>query len=322
MAEDILLAEKNPVRWTVRGKTPIFIPVDQIEEEGGNRIVERTRFDRPGAKLDDTGRKARRWTISTTISNPMKESGIPYVDPYPGLVDEIIVSFDVHETGDLYLPTVGINVRARAESYRRREESTTRNAAGLVLVFAEDNEDGVEAASFAKPAARSTAEYFSKAAQIEALYSGAYNEEVAELSEKGKKLEEEAKKPGYNLDKIEQVASEIIGYTSYIEDVFSGNISAALRGAEFELAARFSTPESDLAIRSLRDVSDLAHRAVEEAASAKPKIVPRRYTNDTSLIQVSNETGITVEELIIINPKLGNPFYIPAGRTVYVYETY
>ncbi|HVY48089.1 MAG TPA: DNA circularization N-terminal domain-containing protein [Minicystis sp.] len=61
----------NPLGQVTGFSVPL--PVSRIEEESGNRLVERDRPNRDGAKIDDTGAKARRWVLTLDYLNGSTE---------------------------------------------------------------------------------------------------------------------------------------------------------------------------------------------------------------------------------------------------------
>ena len=67
----------------------IALPVSRIEEEGGNRLVERERPNRDGAKIDDTGSKAKRWVLTLDYLNGSTEPDFPE-DAYPDVVNQLM----------------------------------------------------------------------------------------------------------------------------------------------------------------------------------------------------------------------------------------
>jgi len=94
--------------WTVNNRTLAF-PAKVINDNGGNRIVQRERPFRDGAKLDDTGSRATVWAFEVLFENSIEESGLEInaMPLYPDVINAIIESFKTHETGDLVVPTVG-----------------------------------------------------------------------------------------------------------------------------------------------------------------------------------------------------------------------
>ena len=141
--------------WSVGTQVALVFPVTEITEEGGNRIVLRERPYRDGAKVDDIGSKAKSWSLKAIFENTINEGLIQNGQPlYPGVLNELIRSFDQHETGDLIVPTVG-KVRARAQSYVRTERNDERDYATVEFKFVQDNEDAIDATSFTLPTVKS-----------------------------------------------------------------------------------------------------------------------------------------------------------------------
>lgn len=306
-----VLAKRLPASWFVIGKKPIPFPIEDLEETGGNRIVGHARDGRDGEKQDDTGAEPRVWTIKTTIFADMREEGIYYDQPYPGIVDELIASFSVHETGNLFLPTINKTVRVRAHKYQRREVAGEPDSAGLLLVFVEDNEDGVTEASFAEPTARSIADRMADVASFEAIMVGAYSEDIENLPALGEALTSTAI-ANTSID-IELAAEELLDATRRIEQTFGHGRASA--GDVGDLLADTS---GVVAIRAIRDLRDVAARATGDGRSRR--LVPYRIKTATSIIGIALELGLEVSDLLKENPSLSNPFSLEAGTTIKVYE--
>jgi len=147
------VSEQYPIaKFEVQGRAETFV-VTSIEEAGGNRIVRHERPFRDGSKLDDTGSDPITWTIESVFNNTIQEDGLGPDPLYPTVLNRIIRLFNVHETGNLTVPTRG-TIRARAHTYRRREGSDPVDEASVTFVFIEDNEDAVERGALKEPTAR------------------------------------------------------------------------------------------------------------------------------------------------------------------------
>jgi hypothetical protein len=87
--------------WTAENAATIAFPVEDIGESGGNRIIERERPYRDGAKLDDTGRKATQFTMVCKFENTITEPGLEInglKNLYPDVLNDLIASFGIHKT--------------------------------------------------------------------------------------------------------------------------------------------------------------------------------------------------------------------------------
>ncbi|HZL96151.1 MAG TPA: DNA circularization N-terminal domain-containing protein, partial [Vicinamibacterales bacterium] len=103
---DEIFPRYPPASWQVPGRALITFLVEDIQEDGGNRLVAHERPYRDGAKHDDTGSRAKRWAITSPSYNDHTEEGVEQ-NQYPAVLNALIDSFDVHETGTLTLPTRG-----------------------------------------------------------------------------------------------------------------------------------------------------------------------------------------------------------------------
>ena len=293
--------------WEVgssRGK--IVFPVCDIQESGGNRIVERERPYRDGAKLDDIGRKAIRWTVVAKFENSIQEEGLSTTPLYPTVLNNLLSTFDVHATGDLTLPTRG-KVRARAESYQRKETTGDRDYATVTLVFCEDNEDSVDAQTFESPSVNASARRITEQAEFDAESGGFGGTSMADLREFGSQLEGLANAPGETLNDLDTQASIVVGTVNRTTRSFS------------RADDQFSDPENSRTQRKLEQTKDLAGRSRRSPRAGRPRIVSFKLLNGTSLFNIAAQLRQPAKDIIDINPTL-NPLFVPAGTVVRVFE--
>jgi prophage DNA circulation protein len=197
--------------WKVGTSVIMAFPVQNITETGGNRLVERERPYRDGAKLDDTGSKPKRWSMEILFENTIDEPGLEIneFDLYPDILDSLIDSFDNHETGDLVVPTRG-TVRARIESYTRTEKIDPRDAALLNITFVQDNEDNVDAASFAIISANSNAKRLGEETTFDAQTDEMWDDGLVSVREFTDQLENATNQPGDVADDVDNSASRVV----------------------------------------------------------------------------------------------------------------
>lgn len=191
--------------WAVAGRK-MAIPLEAIRERGGNRLVVLERPYREGAKLDDTGAVAKVYELTVAIFNGNTEEGVGE-SIYPDLANEIVASFDQHETGTLTLPTVGPK-RCRAQSYERGEKPDERDTAYLQLVFMEDNEDSITSSSFLAPSARSVSRTLSEQTTFSLSAAGAFGADTASLTDFAASLETLMNAPGEFVGDIETTGKQ------------------------------------------------------------------------------------------------------------------
>lgn len=296
--------------WKVGTSKELAFPVTSIKESGGNRIVERERPYRDGAKLDDTGSKAKRWTMDAIFENTIDEPGLEVNDDvslYPDILDEIISSFDSHETGDLVIPTRG-SVRARAESYSRTENTTDRDAALLQLNFVQDNEDNVDAASFTLMSANATAERLGEVTTFDSQFDEMWDQNLRNIERSSQKLESVSNKPGEVSNDVDDAANVVTSAAYTVARSFT-NPGKVGRN-------QLLNPETSKTQRKLVLNQDVAYRAKYEARRGRPQMISIVSSDDQTLFSIAIFFNQSVTDLISINPKIGNPNYIPKGTVV------
>lgn len=296
--------------WTVRGDTIYFAVVD-LDEAGGNRIVRRARPYRDGAKLDDTGSKEKEWDVTAvfelSIDEPdIEKGGRPL---YPIALNALIDSFDLHDTGTLILPTRGA-VRARAETYRRKEQAADRDTATVTLHFVQDNEDSIGAAAFSAPPIRSTGRQIVDETTFSSESRGGFAQSLADLEAAAGALEDAIAAPGEAVQDVDQKAARVIRLASNVEGQFS-------RTAELGRDL-LTDPDAWATCRQLHALRDRTARAFAEK-SALGRISSVVFTTPRSLFGIAAELAQDPAALLDLNTQLEDALAIPAGTIVRVF---
>ncbi len=303
-----------PGKWTVAGVTHAF-PVVSIQEDGGNRIIERKRPYRDGAKLDDTGSEPKKWVLEVLFNNTITEEGVDSLNSrdalYPTVLNKMIASFDTHETGDLVVPTVGKR-RARAQSYSRRETTGEQEASLVSFTFIEDNEDNVSAASIQAPSANANASRLADVTTFDAQSAGAWDDNHITLGQLSTQLESLANGPGDVIADLETQSRVIRGTARAARRVFEAPSKAGRR--------LYNDPDNSRGPRKLHQQEDLAARAAHESRRGRPQLITIVFREDTSIFQVSSQFGQSVDDLMEVNPGI-DPFFIPSNTPVRVFAT-
>lgn len=304
--------EQYPVgTWKVGSLPALKFPVCSISESGGNRIVERERPYRDGSKLDDTGSKAKRWALKVQFENSIQEEGLDETKPlYPDILNEMIASFDIHETGDLTVPTRG-KVRARAESYSRDEVESDRDGAVVTFNFVEDNEDNVGAQQFEQLNINASARRLTEQTVFSATSEGMWSTSLADINEFASELEAFANFPGDVVADVDSQASIVVGACNRVGRAFSREDKAN--------RDLLNDPELSQTQRKLEETKDMAGRARGESYRGRPRPVPFYVAGNTDLFTIAAKLGQLPEDLISINPNV-DPLFVPARSVVQVLE--
>ena len=319
---DTIYEQYPTARWEVKGKNLTF-PVDDIEEGRSNRLAKHRRLYRDGARLDDTYAEARTWKITSVFFND--KSGIgqePGIEEgqYPDNVNQLCDSFDIHETGDLTLPTRGSR-RCRAESYTRFETKTERDACKCTFVWVEDNEDDASAAQFVAPSAKSVLSAIAVETFDACTDIGAISPDLSSLSELANDLIALAEAPGNYVSDLEAQAKAMTSQLAAIEEAFTVAADEAVTEAESLL----TDPESSLAGRRIRELSDtVATLHLEVAAQGgisgdQQQVLSRTYQRWLSIYDVATIEGQEAEPLMSLNSSIPDMLSIPPGTVVLIY---
>lgn len=301
--------------WKVGQRAGVLkFPVVSIQESGGNRIVERNRPYRNGAKLDDVGSNATKWTIEAVFENSLMdgEEGLDQNQAlYPNVLNAVLESFRIHGTGDLVIPTRG-KVRARAESYTRVENEASRDYAKLSLCFVEDNEDNVDAQKFSQRTANGSARRLTETTEFDAQSEGKWNTSLADLREFGSELEAFATFPSTTRNDLDNQAA-IVGET--VNSIFRTSEQAE-RDNGFDALL---DPETSRSQRKLEETRDLAGRSRLNPRNGRNRLVPFLVERSTDLFTLAAQLGQSVTDLLDVNPAL-DATYVVSGTVVRIFE--
>jgi prophage DNA circulation protein len=308
------ITEKQSVAsWSVPGFNVRF-PIAHITETGGNRLVERERPYRNGAKLDDTGSRARRWRITVLFENTIEETDLSNggLLLYPDVLRLMLQSFSVHETGELVIPAEG-KVKARAADWERTEAPEERDAARVVFTFIEDNQDAVGVAAFAAPSATANARKLAESTTFDQESLGNGHLTIAQMQEAVSSLEGLANAPDDYRQELEWTAKRIGDLAKQTVGIFS---KAGQRGRDTLLGPRGSRAESKMA-RS----QDMAARATAQPLQSRPAVGRYITKIDISIFDLAAFVDQPADMLIAINPQIEDLFFIPAGSEVRVFTS-
>jgi len=299
-----------PAKWTVSGDEIYFIATS-VSEDGGNRIVERERPYRDGAKLDDTGSRPRRWTVSTLWENTLTEDNFPpAIVLYPDQLNLMCASADQHETGDLQLPTRG-KIRCRLQSYSRVEDDLVKGCAKVQFVFIQDNEDAIGTSLLSAPSARASIRQVVDGCVNSFEMAGSFSQFIESLESASQDLQEAIAAPGEALDDVDTKASRVIRACENIE-------RQAVVSAGFA-TDHLSDPESYAAWRQLRSTNDVASRAMNEKHSGIGKIASIVTTATVSIFDIAVKYGQDPARLMDLNSAIEDFLVIPTMTLVRIF---
>lgn len=300
--------------WSLgSGRRTFYFPIEDILEDGANRIVRRRRPYRNGAKLDDTGSNEKVWTIQVCFDNSIDEPGMLNQGQalYPSVLNDLIDSFDVHDTGDLVLPTRG-PVRVRAETYKRHENFGERDSAMVTFTFVQDNEDAVDATSFRNPTVRATIRQNVDETTFGMEGLGGFSQMLADLEDAATNLQDAIAAPGEAIQDVDQKAARVARIATNVENQFL--VSAQL-GRDL-----LTDPDAWATLRQLRILRDKTSRAVTEKSSPIAPVVTAIFSTARSIYDIAAQLGQDPTDLSAINSKIDDLLFIPAGTVVNIFQ--
>jgi len=299
--------------WRVGDGEPLFFPVVDISESGGKRIVQHQRPHRQGAKLEDTGSKPRSWTVTAIFNNSIQEAVQNGVPLYPQRLRQILKSFDTAETGTLVLPTVG-KVRARPETYERKESPEQQDTASLTLTFIEDNEESLDRAALNPPSVVATLLKIAQQTTF-TLQRNGISDTGLSLTEFAAEIEGLLLAPGRS---VADLGAVVRSHRRAIQRMIDAATTAANAGGGL-----FSEPRGSEMQRQLRILLDREAAAENERTSSRPRTVAFVIDVEvTSIIEVAARVDQDAEELMDLNAaRVADPLYLTRGEVIRIFES-
>lgn len=300
------------------GETVVFLCCD-VREGRGKRGVEHERPYRDGAKLDNTGWRARRWTCKAIWNNTLQEKGLPDdVILYPTQLNKLIRAFDANETGDVVLPTVGKR-RVQALQYDRVESSEHPDEAETTLVFVEDSEDGVTEEAFQEPSVKASAYRLAQQTQFSAQSVGAWDENLSNLSDFAEELTALMNSP---FTTLEDIQSQQRRDRRAIQRIHKAHTEPRVPPAPVPPPASmpFSDPAGATVARQLVELEDLIARAELERLSSRPSTRTYTVQEDTDLFSIAASLKQDPMQLLDLNAaRVEDPLDLRQGDSIRVY---
>ena len=310
-SQESVLSRSPCASWKVGKAERVLFPVIAITQTGGNRIVLQERPFRDGAKLDDTGSKARTWKVEAVFSNDVDEPGTAANSGplYPEMLRAMLRSFDEHETGDLVLPTVG-SVRARAETYDWKEDIESTDSATLDFVFVADNEDALDQAILNPPSVVATLRKLAEQTTFTLQREGVWTEDVKSLTRLSLEIEHLLLAPGRSSADLQAAVASHRRALARVIDAVNEDV-------------HLITPRRNSASeRRLRTMMDREAAAADERTASRPRTTAFVIDVErTSIYEVAARLNQDAQELLELNAaRVDDPFLLTRGEVIRVYE--
>jgi len=295
----------------------VTFAVETIRERHVNRLAPHKRYNRPGARIDNTGSDPKFYELALFFFNDTKqEAGIDGATQYPDNLNSFCGSFDSQETGTLTLVTRG-PIRCKAESYERTETKDLRDCAAVTAVFLADNEDDSSVADFHAPSAKSIAESLAYAAIAACEDAGVTSANLIGIGELTAQLVGYANFPGNFVGEYEQLGNQIVSSIAKVEEEFAKSAADATNDGETLL----TQPEKSRGLRALRRLADVIPRIGAEQTEDADRIISVTYDDAVTIFDVAVRVSQDAGELLALNRQLPDPLLIPPRTPVFVRDT-
>lgn len=304
------IQSRYPVASFEVGGNRVAWPLATDQMAGGNRIVEHERPYREGAKLDNTGTKARRWVLQTLYNNTIDEPGVAEINGgaalYPDVLQRTIWLLTQRETGALIVPIDG-KVRARPIEWQRVHVIEEVDAAVLTITFVEDNEDRIDAASFSRPSVSGSLTKLAAGLQLFAESDGVWSADLLSIQELCAELEGLMRSPEEYADAIDAQVGSIRRSLSRLKRATED------RTRSLSVKSVFLAPP----LRVLREISRVGDVVGFANEQKKKKDKPKAWVEvleETTIWKLAAKLGQPADELLKINgERIEDPFLILPG---------
>jgi hypothetical protein len=205
-------------------------------------------------------------------------------------------------------------VRARAETYTRKEGADQVDTATLTVTFVQDNEEALDRAALNPPSVTATALRLSEQTTFTAQSLGVWSPDLATLRERCNELETAMKAPGRASADVATVAR-----------ANRRAIESVLATAQTELGRLgiFGEPRSSGLHNQLATLSDRIARSEDERTSSRPPTRP--YVVDvehTSILEIAVRERQDAAELLDLNAaRVADPFDLSRGDVIKIFVT-
>jgi len=310
--EDSIFAKLPVASWTVGGTTYTF-SVKRIEAAGGNRLVPHRRLYRDGARFDDTGGDAtvHDWTI--VFWNGNTEEGVT-MDGYPDEANKFQAGLNVHEVGDLVVPTIGKR-RCRSGRWRRVEDrAEALDYCVFQVQWSEDNEDDAKQAEFTAPSASSvTAEQAEELSDTVDTSGPSLGDTLSDIRQAGDDIESLVSAPG---EFASDASGAVESIANSIDQVNETTSNAAANYSE-EIAKLFTDPASTRPALAMAKLEDTVRSTITNRLPPPfTRIVQRKFLGPVSIFDVAAEVSQDALVLASINSGIPDLRSIPAGTPI------
>lgn len=318
----------GPTSYRADGEAELLLPLREVGEDGGLRVVERVRPWQPGAKLDETGAMPDTFTLGFVFNQDISEPEVETqgIQVWPDLLEALVRQFKTGKTATLNLPWKR-GLRVKPLTWQRRAmPDDNRGGETLSVSLKQDNEDALDREAFEAVAVKSNV----KRAAEEAVFSleadgmsAAAADSLRSVSAFGGIGD-----PGANIVELASGLAEILNQPSEFAQAIATQAQRLRRAGKLLMDAfssgeegrdQMNGPEGASARAKLLDLLELAANAEAEARATLPKT--RSYTAQrrTTIWLIATELGQNARELMAINSAIEDFSFIEPGTSVLVF---
>ncbi len=211
------------------------------------------------------------------------------------------------------MPTIG-DVRARAETYVRIEDSAERQEAKLQLTFVEDNEESASTVPLQTASVRSSVEGLADQTTFSAQSVAALEPDLVQAKKKSITIAQLLTAPGRALSDLQSIVTDARRSLLRIQSTQESFAHA--------VGASHDEPRGSEFWRNLIRLQDLEAKSTDEKFASRPRI--RAFVIDverTSIFEVAARLKQDASELLDLNSeRVSDPFDLERGDVIRVFE--
>jgi hypothetical protein len=318
----------GPTSYRADGETELVLPLREVGEDGGLRVVERVRPWQPGAKLDETGAMPDTFSLGFVFNQDVTEPEVETqgIQVWPDLLEALVLQFKTGKTATLNLPWKR-GLRVKPLTWQRRAMSDdNRGGETLSVSLKQDNEDALDREAFEAVAVKANVQRAAEEAVFSLEQDGmsaAAADSLRSASDLGGFGD-----PGANIVELAAGLAKLLNQPAEFAQAVAAQAQRLRRASKILLDAfssgedgrdQMNGPDGAAARAKLLDLLELAANAEAEARATLPKT--RGYTapRRTTIWLIATELGQNARELMAINSQVEDFSFIEQGDSVIVF---
>lgn len=312
MAEGDVWADLPPSGYKADGETELFIPWQEVGEDGSLRVVDRVRPWQPGAKLDETGAGPDVFTLTAVFNDDVKEGDPQFANQvmWPDTLEALVRQFKTGKTATLNLPWKR-GLRVKPLTWQRKASAgDNRGGESLTVSFKTDNEDSLDREAFEQVSVKASAQRAAEEADFALEQDGMIGDPIAGIVGLASELSGLMNRPGEFAQAIVTAAQRLRRAGAILMNTYSTDEPGRdqMRG-----------PDGASARAKLLALMELAANAESEARAGLPKTVTYIAERDTDIWTIATAKGQQARKLMAVNSTIPDFSFIEQGTPVQVF---